>query len=115
MSEEVEERALIRACELAMDMGYEDFQVEGDAINSISFISGNVNKKEIGCFWTFRNRAKDKGLVFEHTLREGNYVAHFLAELGEAQLILFNRVDQLPIRAKQSYYADLFGWAHFRV
>ncbi|CAH9102630.1 unnamed protein product [Cuscuta epithymum] len=105
---------MVMACEMVMDLGYDGLEVEVDAVTSIPWFSDDSNEQVSQRFQTFKRRAKDKGLIFEHTLREGNFTAHMLAEPGIIKTH-FTTLRQLPTRVKQCYYADLFGWPHFRI
>ncbi|CAH9095503.1 unnamed protein product [Cuscuta epithymum] len=102
------------ASEMAMERGYVEFQVETDVELSISVLRNNLVRYE--GVRTFRQKAQEAGLKFGHVYREGNKAAHYLAAQSPlpAQIMFFDQVSQLPIQARRSFYADLFGFPHFR-
>ncbi|CAH9135388.1 unnamed protein product [Cuscuta epithymum] len=106
--EEAELKVMIQAAEMIMEEGYDDVQVETDAVHSISTLFNDLGNTT--AIQNFRRKALDRGFCFTHVYREGNNPVHYLAahKIHSAK-VRFERIDLLPNTIKSAYYADLFN------
>ncbi|CAH9124930.1 unnamed protein product [Cuscuta epithymum] len=117
-SEEAELRAIVKASCWAIESGFADFQVESDASSSLLRLSANEGSGKWGCLIrSFVENVVRKGINFGHTLREGNWTAHALADRDyvAGSFNIFKTVDTLPGLARKYYLADLLGYPYFRL
>ncbi|CAH9103601.1 unnamed protein product [Cuscuta epithymum] len=100
---------------MAMEMGFDGFQVESNAVGVISMLKDDSGK--YAGIQAFRRKAVGKRITFGHVFREANGPAHHLAGLyiQAAHSILFYSVRNMHSTVKSSYYAYLFGFPYFRI
>ncbi|CAH9102928.1 unnamed protein product [Cuscuta epithymum] len=111
---DAELRAIFFAVDWAIDLGFESFQVETDSALALKYIEGKAGRR-----WEDRIQATtqicfSKRITFRHTLREGNWAAHHLAQIAVDSPKIYSQIDQLPIFVKRSYWMDFYGIPSFR-
>ncbi|CAH9142585.1 unnamed protein product [Cuscuta epithymum] len=112
-SQDAEWQALVYATKMALEAGHVAFQVDTDSSLSLIKLSDNVGGDR--SMIEFRDKVARNGIIFGHTIREGNWTAHALSTLDLGCLKKFQKVDELPYPVRKFYYSDYFDFPYFRI
>ncbi|CAH9107341.1 unnamed protein product, partial [Cuscuta epithymum] len=105
---DAEIKALCFVVRWVEDEGYEDVEVETDSLMLLEYFSRKDCRRWKILIQETSEIMNRKRISILHTLREGNWVAHFLAVGRALRVIKFDDPNVLPIQAKRAYWMDYF-------
>ncbi|CAH9126674.1 unnamed protein product [Cuscuta epithymum] len=107
-------QAVILATRWMVEKGFDDFVVESDCSLALEYFAGKETRKWGRPIQETLQMSNRKHLSFVHSVRETNWVAHYIAAAQVKETEIFGSPGDLPIHAKRAYWMDFFGIPSFR-